>query len=314
MKIFITGSTGFVGSHLIDYLRSPENKIFGAFFPATSEKAKKMRGVELFYMDITDEKETYSAVKAIRPDWIFHLAAVSNVKYSWNNRRETMETNILGTFHLFEVARKLVPSARILFISSSDVYGIHMHMNRPFKEEAVVHPVSPYAYTKISGESLCQFYSQIEELDIVTARSFPHTGPGQSPDFVCSDWARQIANIEKEKAEPVLKVGNIDVERDFLDVRDVVKAYTGLLKRGKKGEVYNVCSGKAVALRNILQLLLSFSSKKADMNVDPEKLRKADIPILFGDNGKIKQDVKWEPQISLRQTLSDLLDYWRQSL
>lgn len=314
MKIFITGSTGFVGSHLIDYLRSPENKIFGAFFPATSEKVKKMRGVELFYMDITDEKETYSAVKAIRPDWIFHLAAVSNVRYSWKNRRETMETNILGTFHLFEVARKLVPSARILFISSSDVYGIHMHMSRPFKEEAVVHPVSPYAYTKISGESLCQFYSQIEELDIVIARSFPHTGPGQSPDFVCSDWARQIANIEKEKAEPVLKVGNIDVERDFLDVRDVVKAYTGLLKRGKKGEVYNVCSGKAVALRNILQLLLSFSSKKADLNVDPEKLRKADIPILFGDNGKIKQDVKWKPQISLRQTLSDLLDYWRQSL
>lgn len=311
MKIFITGSTGFAGSHLIDYLRSPENKIFGAFFPETSEKVKKMNGVELFYLDITDEKETYSAVKAIRPEWIFHLAAVSNVRYSWKNRRETMETNILGTFHLFEAARKLVPSARILFISSSDVYGIHMHMNRPYKEEDVVHPVSPYAYTKISGESLCQFYSQIEELDVVTARSFPHTGPGQSPDFVCSDWACQIASIEKEKAEPVLKVGNIDVERDFLDVRDVIKAYTGLLKRGKKGEVYNVCSGKAVALRDILQLLLSFSPKKVDLDVDPEKLRKADIPMLFGDNGKIKQDVKWEPQISLRQTLSDLLDYWR---
>jgi len=275
---------------------------------------KKENETEWFPLDITSEIEIHSAVKTVRPDWIFHLAAISNVRHSWENRRETMETNILGSFHLLDAARQFSPKARILFVSSSDVYGIPTKRNRPFKEEDGVQPVSPYACTKISGESLCQFYSRIEKLDVVIARSFPHTGPGQSPDFVCSDWAHQIALIEKKQIEPVLKTGNLETQRDFLDVRDVVRAYEGLMKKGKSGSVYNVCSGKGVALRDILYLLTSLSSMEIDLSVDSGKLRKADIPALVGDNTKIRQTIEWEPRISLEQTLSDLLEYWRRSL
>ena len=178
-------------------------------------------------------------------------------------------------------------------------------------EEEPTQAVNPYAYTKLCGEILSRFYAQIENMDIVIARSFPHTGPGQSPDFVCSDWASQIARIEKGLAEPVIKVGNISVQRDFLDVRDVVKAYALLMEKGKTGEVYNVCSGKSVLLKEILNILLSFSSKAIEIQVDSQKLRKSDISLLFGDNQKIKQELSWEPKITLKQSLFDLLEYWR---
>ncbi len=311
MKIFITGAAGFVGTHLIHSLKSPENRIFGSFYPKKPEKSRKEEGVNLFFLDIRNRDETSSAIKDIRPDWVVHLAAVSNVSYSWEDREETLKTNIMGTFHICEAVRQFTPRARVLFISSSDVYGIHPDISGPFRETDAVFPVNPYALTKIGGESLSQFYSQIEKCDIVISRSFPHTGPGQRPEFVCSDWARQIALIEKEKQDPVINVGNIDIRRDFLDVRDVVKAYIGLLEKGKIGEAYNVCSGKAVTLRWILHQLVSLANTKIQYQVDPEKLRKADIPLLHGDNKKIKQATGWKPQIPLQQTLLDLLEHWR---
>ncbi len=158
---------------------------------------------------------------------------------------------------------------------------------------------------------LSQFYSQLEKLDIVIARSFPHTGPGQSPDFVCSDWAYQIACIEKGKEEPVIKVGNCKLKRDFTDVRDVVKAYILLLEKGRSGEAYNVSSGRAVQLQEVLDILLSFSEKKIEVEVDQQKVRKVDISLLVGDNRKIKKQTSWEPKIPLNQSLRDLLEYWR---
>ncbi|MFC2158237.1 GDP-mannose 4,6-dehydratase [Acidobacteriota bacterium] len=314
MRILITGASGFVGSHLIAHLKSNENKITGTYYPKTSGNEPHIPGTDLVFLDIRKDKDMVRLIKDVRPNWVFHLAAISNVRHSWQARRETIETNILGTFNLFEALKEYSPKARVLFISSSDVYGNRPGSGDPYREEDPGYPVNPYAYSKLSGESLCRFYSDIEGMDVVVARSFPHTGPGQSSDFVCSDWANQVAQIEKGKIDPILQVGNLSVERDFLDVRDVVRAYAGLLSHGKRGELYNVCSGKAVALRKILHLLLSFSPESVEVRVDSDKLRKTDIPLLVGTNEKISQTISWKPQIPLRVTLKDLLDFWRQSL
>ena len=310
MKVFISGATGFVGHHLIDLLSSPKYEIYGTSFPEMKAAAPDIKR-NIFYLDIRSEKEVYKAINEVQPGWLLHLAAISNVKHSWEKKRETLETNLMGTFYLFEAVRKFAPQARILFVSSSDVYGFLSPTEKPLREEDSFHVVNPYAFTKVSGEILSKFYVQIENLDVVIARSFPHTGPGQSPDFVCSDWASQIARIEKGLAEPVIKVGNLSMKRDFTDVREVVRAYILLMKKGRRGEIYNVCSGRAVSLREILDILLSLSSQKIKVKVDSSKLRKADISFLLGGNQKIREQTSWEPKIPLRQTLHDLLEYWR---
>jgi len=309
LKVFISGATGFVGRHLIDLLSSPEYEIYGTSFPEKPEAGTGEKNI--FYLDIRSEKEVFEAIKRTQPDWVFHLAAVSNVKLSWEKRRETLETNLMGTFYIFEAVRKFSPQARVLFVSSSDVYGVLSPNEKTLKEEDSSHVVNPYAFTKVSGEILSEFYAQIENLAIVIVRPFPHTGPGQSPDFVCSDWAYQIARIEKGLAEPVIKVGNLSVKRDFIDVRDAVRAYVLLMEKGRRGEVYNVCSGKAVSLKEILSIFLSFSLQKIEDQVDSRKFRKADIPLLLGDNQKIREETSWKPEIPLKQSLHDLLEYWR---
>lgn len=315
LKVFISGATGFVGTHLVKYLDSSDYTIYGTSFPekpATGAEASS--GQQIFQMDIRSEKAVFEAVKDIQPDWIFHLAAISNVKYSWEKRKETLETNLMGAFYLFEAVREYAPQARILFVSSSDVYGVLTPKEKALQEEDSLLAVNPYAFTKIGGEMLSGFYARIEKMDIVIARSFPHTGPGQDPAFVCSDWASQIARIEKGLAEPVIKIGNCKVRRDFTDVRDMIRAYTLLMEKGNSGEIYNVCSGRAVLLREVLDILLSFCSEKFEVEVDWRKLRKADIPLLVGDNRKIREATSWEPKIPLKKSLHDLLEYWREAI
>lgn len=311
MNILITGATGFVGHHLITQLREKKSRLFGTFFPMPDEGVTQMDGVDLFYLDIRNADAVRKIVARIKPDRIYHLAALSNVRLSWEMRREAIETNILGTFHLYDAIRETVPSAKILFISSSDVYGGITEKERSYKETDEVRPISPYAFTKISGESLSRLYSDVEGLDIRIARSFPHTGPGQSRDFVCSDWAGQVADIEREGRRPLLHVGNLDVRRDFCDVRDVVRAYSLLMEKGIKGRIYNVCSGNAVSLKKILDILFSLSEQKLSVETDSARLRKTDCLSLSGDPQRIRDEVGWVPQIPLAQTLSDLLNYWR---
>ncbi|MDH4272706.1 MAG: GDP-mannose 4,6-dehydratase [Candidatus Aminicenantes bacterium] len=310
-RIFITGATGFAGRHLMSVLTSSGNSVCGTTYPQPPHPDEK----NIRHLDLRSEREVFEAVKSARPDWVFHLAAVSNVRQSWERKKETMETNVMGTFFLFEAIKKFAPGARILFISSSDVYGFlpgaEAAAARPFSEDDPFQLVSPYALSKFGGELMAGFYRRSEGLDVVIARPFPHTGPGQSPDFVCSDWARQIIQIERGSQEPVIRVGNADVLRDFTDVRDAVAAYVLLLEKGKAGEVYNVCSGTGTALRKILGVLLSSATKDVRVEQDPERLRKVDIPHLVGDNRKIRSETGWEPRIPLERTLADILDYWR---
>lgn len=324
LNILITGITGFVGGHLARTLaRSggdgglPEAPaIFGSSYP----QAPSAGAGNIFHLDLRAEGDVHDLVGRVRPDWVFHLAAVSNVRSSWQARRETLETNVMGTHNLLEAVRLEAPGARVLFISSSDVYGVSEEGEAPLVEERPFRISNPYAYSKAAGEMMCGFYERIEGLDIVIARPFPHTGPGQAPDFVCADWARQIVRIERGESEPVLSIGNLDVRRDFSDVRDVVEAYVALMRTGRRGEVYNVCSGRALALREILDFLVGDAGPVTGgaaegpphvvpirVVVDPAKLRKTDVPLLIGDNRKIAAATGWAPRIPISQTLRDLL-------
>jgi GDP-4-dehydro-6-deoxy-D-mannose reductase len=314
MRIFVTGITGFVGAHLVRELTSRGGEVFGTCYPREPEDWNACDANNVRFLDIRKESDLSALVATIQPDWVFHLAAISNVKHSWERRKETLETNLTGTFHLFEALRQHAPHARTLYVSSSDVYGVVSPVADALTEQDTLNPVNPYALTKVGGEILCRFYSQIENLDIVVARPFSHTGPGQSPDFVCSDWAHQIAKIEKDRQNARIKVGNIDVRRDFLDVRDVVVAYGLLMEKGKKGEIYNISSGDALSLREILTILLSFSAEAIEIEVDPQRTRKVDIPLLVGNSRKFRKLTSWEPQIPLSQSLHDLLEYWRSRL
>lgn len=321
MNVLITGASGFVGRHLINHLSGsggrPSPEIFGTCFPERPEHCADLCRISpsarLIHVDMRSADAVAELVRNVRPARIFHLAAISHVRTSWDKRRETLETNLMGTFHLYEAARRFAPKARILFVSSSDVYGYLRPGERvhAFKESERDGVVSPYAFTKAGGELLSEFYSEWEGLNVVVARPFPHTGPGQTADFVCSDWARQIALIEKGKLPPVISVGNLEPRRDYSDVRDVVRAYALLMKKGERGEVYNVASGKAPSLKSVLRTLRSFSERRIEVRVDPEKLRKSDILHLAGSIRKIRLRTGWEPRIPLRQTLSDLLESWR---
>jgi GDP-4-dehydro-6-deoxy-D-mannose reductase len=320
MRVFITGATGFVGRHLRQALAGENFEIWGTSYPLRPQPSEK----GIFYLDIRSGKPVAGIIQKAQPEWIFHLAAVSNVKHSWEKRQETLETNLMGTFFLLEAVRRFSPKARLLFVSSSDAYGHLKPQSHALREEEASGIVSPYAFTKVCGELLSELYSRIEGLDVVIARPFPHTGPGQTTDFVFSDWAWQITRIERGEAPPVIHVGNLDVRRDYGDVRDVVRAYMLLMQKGKRGEIYNICTGQAAPLREILDTLISLSrastprrgrpgSIRISVEVDPAKFRKADIPLLLGDNSKIRKETGWEPRIPLRQTLSDLLQYWRQN-
>jgi GDP-4-dehydro-6-deoxy-D-mannose reductase len=315
IRVLITGATGFVGGHLIRALEEEGPSAF-EIFGTTYPDAPRRSGNKLYFLDLRSEKDVTKLVSEIRPDWIFHLAAVSNVRRSWQMRSETIETNVLGTHNLLEAVRQTTPTARVLFISSSDVYGYAVSPTEALKEDAPLEVISPYAYSKVAGEMLCGFYGKIENIDIVIARPFPHTGPGQTEDFVCSDWARQVAQIERGNIAPVMKVGNLDVQRDFCDVRDVVKAYILLLRKGRRGEPYNICSGKAIALREILDFLVREASGNTPISVeiDTAKHRKIDMPFQLGSPRKISEETGWSPRIQMEQTLRDLLAFWRQSL
>jgi GDP-4-dehydro-6-deoxy-D-mannose reductase len=315
IKVFITGASGFVGRHLIHALRAEgktEYDIYGTCFPEKPSLNEK----NLFHLNIKSSKNLGKLINDIKPDWVFHLAAISNVRQSWEKRRETLETNIIGTFNILESLRMFSPKSKMLFVSSSEVYDFNQGDKQKVTEKSPLKISNPYAYSKVADEKLCEFYAEVEKLDVIIARPFPHTGPGQSEDFVCSDWAKQIAEIESGKKPAIIQVGNLDVIGDYCDVRDVVKAYILLLKKGRRGEIYNICSGRAISLRKILKILIEESPMKNNIKIekDQTKLRKVDMPVRLGSNKKIKNKVGWKPEISINCSLKDLLEYWRQRI
>jgi GDP-4-dehydro-6-deoxy-D-mannose reductase len=309
--VLITGGTGFVGTHLIQFLRSNASQIVVIASGDSKSRQEREPGAEYYQLDIRRADEVRSVVHSARPTEIYHLAGVSAVGASWNSPRLTFEVNVLGAYNLFEAAMSLASPPRILNVSTSQVYASSASM---LNESSPVSPDNPYAASKAMAELLHVQYAKSSGGGIITARSFNHTGPGQSPTFVLPSIAKQFAEMEAGLRPPRLIVGNIEVKRDFTDVRDVVLAYSALLNKGRRAEVYNVCSGSAVRLSDCIRKFEAISGITVQISTDPERVRSNEVSQICGDATKIRKETGWSPQIPLEKTIRDLLDYWRERI
>jgi GDP-4-dehydro-6-deoxy-D-mannose reductase len=251
-------------------------------------------------------------VDDVRPEWIFHLAAQSFVPTSWTAPTESLVTNIVGQLNVFEAVKKLGIRPRIQLACSSEEYGLVLENELPIQETNPLRPLSPYAVSKVGQDMLGYQYWMSFQIPIIRTRGFNHEGPRRGPVFVCSDFAKQIADIEKGRRAPVVRVGNLEARRDFTDVRDVVRAYWLALEKGEPGEVYNIASGRAWTIREMLDLLLTMSSAKIKVEPDATRMRPSDVPVLVGDASKFRKRTGWTPEIPFERTMRDLLAYWRE--
>lgn len=314
-KILITGASGFAGGYLAEYLLSQNHNVelFGTYFNDESlEKSPVKEKIQFKKIDLKNTDEVYALIKELKPVSIYHLAAAASTGQSIKDPISTMHSNIDTQVNLLESVRKLnLMETTILIVSSALVYGYIKKGDLPINENTPFRPSNPYAVSKIAQDYLALQYWLSYNLPIIRVRPFNHIGPRQSLGFVVSDFAKQIADIEKEIQKPVVKVGNLKVMRDFTDVRDVVKAYALIMEKGKYGEVYNIGNGESVSIKNILDTLLSLSERKIEVISDSEKMRENDISNIVCDHSKLTEVTGWQPQISLKETLSDILDYWR---
>ena len=260
-----------------------------------------------------------SSVKAliadVRPDKIFHLAAQSFVPSSWNAPAESLTTNILGQLNIFEALRESkLKDTWVQVAGSSEEYGMVYADELPIRETNPLRPLSPYAVSKVGQDYLAYQYFMSYGLKVVRTRGFNHTGPRRGEVFVDSDFSKQAVEIEKGKRPPVMYVGNLDAKRDFSDVRDMVRAYWLSLEKCEAGEVYNICSGRSISVRELLNMILAATKLQIEIRPDPLRLRPSDVPLLEGDCAKFQQATGWKPQIPLEQTIADILDYWRQRI
>lgn len=314
MRVLITGISGFAGSHLAELALDKEAKVFGTIrWRSRRENIEHLEDkIELIDCDLKDSSSVRNCLLRSKPDFIFHLAAQSFVPTSWHAPAETLLTNIIGQVNIFEALRDLKMSPRIQLACSSEEYGMVYDNEIPIKETNPLRPLSPYAVSKVTQDMLGYQYFMSYGMEIVRTRAFNHTGPRRGYVFVTSNFAKQIAEIEKGKKEPVIYTGNLEAKRDFSDVRDVVRAYWLSLEKGEAGEVYNIGSGRAITIKEMLDMLLSKSKVKVTMKQDPARMRPSDVELLVGDYTKIKEKTGWKPEIPLEKTLEDLLDYWRE--
>jgi GDP-4-dehydro-6-deoxy-D-mannose reductase len=313
-RVLVTGVTGFAGSHLVDYmLERGDCEIFGIqrWRSRTENIEHFMDRITLLECDLRDASSTRDTLETVRPDWVFHLAAQSFVPTSWLAPTESLTTNILGQVNLFEAVRRLNLDCRIQLACSSEEYGMVYPNEIPIRETNPLRPLSPYAVSKVTQDMLGYQYWMSWKVDSVRTRGFNHEGPRRGPVFVASDFAKQIVDIEKGRRAPVVNVGNLEAKRDFTDVRDMVRAYWLALEKGEPGEVYNIATGRAWRIREVLDLLLSMTKTKIEVRQDPARLRPSDVPILVGDATKFVKTTGWQPTIPFEQTVMDMLDYWR---
>lgn len=311
-RAFITGISGFAGSYLAYELLSRDYEVSGTYLTEESLRnlSEKKENLNLRRLDLTDESALFELIAKVRPDFIFHLAALTSSADSFSDPWKTMANNIKVQISILEAVRSAKINPRILNVSSAHVYGLVAKENLPIDEDTPFVPTSPYAVSKITQDYLGLQYFISYGLDIVRTRPFNHIGPKQSDNFVVSAFAKKIAEAEKSGKDEI-SVGNLEPKNDFTDVRDVVVAYRLLLEKGKKGNVYNIGSGKSHSISEILDKMLALSPKKIKAVEDETLLRPSDNPELVCDITKIKNDTGWEPHVSLDQSLKDTLDYWR---
>lgn len=309
MRALIIGGAGFVGNYLLSHLK----EAMGLETAVTRLPHETLMGVpdREYILDILKVEEIAAVLNDFAPDYVFHLAAQSSVALSWKNPGLTIDVNVKGSVNVLDAIRQMEKKPRVLLIGSGEEYGHILPHETPIEEGNVSRPGNLYAATKACQNMIGKIYADAYNLDIMMVRAFNHVGPNQAPMFVVSDFCRQVAQIEKGLKEPVIYTGNLSAKRDFTDVRDVVRAYGLLIQKGKKGETYNIGSGHAIAIEEILKRILSLSTAVIEAKVDPAKLRPVDVPIIEADIRKVTACTGWLPEIPLEQTLSETLEYWR---
>lgn len=317
MRAFVTGAAGFAGSHLTEHLLSGGREVFGLVQNrrevanlARALAGERAASLHLIEGDLGDAAALAHAVREIRPDEVYHLAAQSSVWRSIENPVATFRVNVLGTQAVLEAARRAECGARVLYVGSAEAYGESARAGRPLGEEDPLLPVSPYGSSKAAAEAVARRYGADYGLHVVRVRPFPHTGARHAPQFVYPDLARQLCEIRAGRHDARIDAGHVDARRDLSDVRDVVAAYVLALERGEPGGVYNVCCGRSASVREVLQTMMTMAGVSAEVVVQRERLRPHDLDVLDGSCRALHAHTGWAPRIPLETTLRDLLSYW----
>lgn len=310
MKALIIGAAGFVGKYLLAHLS--ETYPWQLYATKLPQEDIQFDHATILNLNILEKEDILHTLKEIQPDYIFHLAAQSSVALSWKKPALTVDINIKGCLNLLDAIREADLSPKILLIGSGEEYGHISSENIPVSEGTLPRPGNIYAATKVCQNMIGSIYAQAYHMDVMLVRAFNHIGPEQAPAFVVSDFCRQVAEIEKGNSEPVIRVGNLSAKRDFTDVRDVVRAYGLLIQHGQAGETYNIGSGHAIAIQELLDRILQLSNSNITVETDVNKLRPVDVPIIEADISKLQACISWKPEIPLDQTLLETLNYWRQ--
>jgi len=316
MKALITGISGFGGSHLTEELLSCNYTVFGMVRPDEdlTNIYHLQSDLKLEIGDLKDGDSLKTIMSSVKPDMVFHLAAEASAHKSFEEPLHFFEINVMGTIRLLQAIRDLDPFPRVVLVTSSEIYGYVTPEEIPISEEQKFRPESPYAVSKVTVAYLGRQFFRNFNIPIIEARAFNHIGPRQTRGFVVPDFCEQIAKIKMGYKEPVIEVGNLSEKRDFVDVKDVVRAYRMIAERGIPGEGYNISSNKSVDIETLLKTLIAFSDKKISVVQDPNKMRPSRMPEIRGDNSKIKNELGWEPTINLNSSLAKSLEYWQKRI
>lgn len=308
MRVLVTGAAGFAGPYVVEALAGAGHEAHGLAL-----EAAVVRGAAAMHtVDLLDQPALDRVVAAVRPDAVVHLAAISFVPAAETNPRAAIRVNVEGTMALLASLEAAAPRARVLLVGSSDAYGRVAAAEVPIRETVPLRPVTVYGATKAAAEVVGLQWARRGARDLVVARPFNHTGPGQVPDFVVPAFARQLARIAAGLEEPVVRVGDLTPVRDVSDVRDVARGYVALLERGRSGEIYNLCSGDGVAVREILERLIAASGVDVRVETDPARLRPVEVPEFVGSHARATEATGWRPEIPLVTTLTDVFAEWRE--
>lgn len=313
MRILITGVTGLIGSHLARFTLEKGHMVWGMRrFRSDNKNVMDLSKLRMIDGDITDQASVKKALTVSKPDIIFHLAAQSYPAESWDAPEYTIENNLIGSLRLLENIRSLKKTPKIFLACSSAQYGVSKEF--PTLEDSPLRPLNPYGVSKLAMEALGYQYFINNKLPVYLGRYFIQVGPGQDERTSIQTFCKQMVMIEKGMKKPFIEVGNLNTKRDFLDVRDGVKATWSIIEKGRPGEPYNICSGKAFSLKEVLDLVLKSGNKKAEVIIDPKRLRLSDESVIHGTYEKLLKETGWMPKIELSDTISSVLEYWRAKL
>jgi GDP-4-dehydro-6-deoxy-D-mannose reductase len=301
----VTGAAGFAGGHLVEYLLESEARVAAWGHGPIPSALQSSDRILWTAVDVTDPAAVTEALAQARPSAVFHCAGVADVHSTWSDSATALRVNVLGTHNLLSAIERLAPDAPVLITGSALVYR---PSDAALSEDSPIGPASPYGVSKLAQELV----GLAARGRVIVTRPFNHAGPRQAPAYVTSSFARQIAEAEAGICKPVLEVGNLEARRDITDVRDTVRAYRLLMQKGQAGRPYNVCRGEAFRVGDLLDALVSQSRISIEVRTDPARLRPNDMPVVLGNPSRLEHDTGWRPRLTIEQTLSDLLDYWRQ--